>query len=53
VATYREREMLASTCEYIVTVTAPTAVTVTVGVVEVGVVDTRYDVSQRGTDAER
>jgi len=48
--------MLASTCEYIVTVTAPTAVgavTVTVGVVEVGVVDTRYGGSQRGADAER
>jgi len=26
---------------------------VTVGVVEVGVVDTRYDVSQPGADAER
>ena len=29
------------------------SVTVTVGVVEVGVVDTRYGVSQPGADAER
>jgi len=29
------------------------SVTVTVGVVEVGAVDTRYGVSQTGADAER
>jgi len=34
-------------------VTVTVLVTVTVSVVEVGVVDTRYGVSQPGADAER
>jgi len=36
-----------------VSVTVKVTVSVTVGVVEVGVVDTRYGVSQPGPDAER
>ena len=42
---------MTKTTRLLVTVTV--MVSVTVGVVEVGVVDTRYGVSQPGSDAER